>query len=149
MKSLKYKLPTLLKVWGEPAPDILVIHCGANDVGLVPVLAILKIIDEIFEFLHSHLPHTVITWSQLLPCVNWRYCTSTSNEAMERARKRINRYGAMAALKSGGHYVLHRELTTNPVDMALYDKDGVHLSSLGNDMFLNNPRAGVEQYVKS
>lgn len=143
LKSLKHKLGTLQKVWDGPKPDFILVHCGANDLGKLKVYSILRVIDDVMKFFKEHFPQSRIIWSQLLPRKNWRY--SKHVIAMENARKRINRYGATKVLESNGCYLLHPDLAI--FNETLFDNDGVHLSTLGNDLFLNQLRAGIDTFM--
>lgn len=142
LKSLKYKLGTFNKIWDGPCPDYILIHCGLNDLGKYTVFQCLRELDALMVDLKLYYPKARIVWSQLLPRKHWRF--SDNIAAMEKARKRLNRYGAMAAIKSGGFYILHPELCAHPMNDEMYGVDGVHLSDLGNDIFLNQLRAGFD-----
>lgn len=82
-----------------------------------------------------------LVWSQLLPRANWRF--SNNVRAMEKVRRRINRYGASTIIRLGGGYIEHQALVASNLSPEFYDNDGVHLSELGNDLFLAKLRAGV------
>lgn len=144
LKSLEGKLNTLIKVWDGKNPDYILLHVGANDIGKRGVFQILRQIDGLVSKIRQIFPSVCIVWSQLLPRTAWRY--SENHEAMERVRKRINRYGAMAVLKNGGCYLLHPDLMSDH-EQRLFADDGVHLSALGNDLFLNQIRAGFDLFL--
>jgi hypothetical protein len=49
---------------------------------------------------------------------------------------RLNRAAISVVMALGGGYIKHPQFITK--DDQLFDKDGVHLSTLGNDILLNN-----------
>ena len=143
LADLKKKLDTLSQV-NEP-PNILLLHCGGNDIGRYNVLKIRQMLTEISCFLSQRFPNTRIVWSQILPRQTWRF--STNNAAMHRARQRINGHAANLFIKMQGTYVKHPALQTMvPV---LYCADGVHLTLEGNKMFLKQIANAVKTLANS
>ena len=66
-----------------------IIHCGGNDIGLVPCGELLFHIKFTIAILSSMLPGTSLVWSSILPRMKWRYSENIRN--MEITRKRVNR----------------------------------------------------------
>ena len=124
-------------------PKYLVIHVGANYLGNKKVGYLRNEIKFILRGLLRIMPQTVLVWSQILPRFSWRY--SDNFEAMERCRRRLNNCIASFILKTGGCYIRHPELT-HP---ALFKDDGVHLTDLGNELFLNNIQGAIETFQRS
>ena len=85
------------------------------------------------EKVHSYLPNSSIVWSQILPRTNRRY--SESRNSMMTCRLGINSAIASFVLKNGGHYIKYPDILPNSTYLK---EDGVHLTDLGNDIFLNN-----------
>lgn len=143
LRDVRQKLDTLEKVWDGPQPQYILLHCGANDIGAIPVRKILREIDAILEFINTRFPQSRVIWSQLLPRIVWRL--STNVIAMEKARKRVNSYGARYVLQNGGCYLLHPQLSA--FNSELYDNDGVHLNFIGNNLFLDGLKSGLQVFL--
>lgn len=58
--------------------------------------------------------------------------------------KCINSYVATLVFQSGGAIIHHTDINPDP---ALFHSDGVHLSPLGNYIFLNSLQGGLEAIV--
>ena len=63
---------------------------------------------------------------------------------MERSRGRINSAAATEAIKLRGAYIKYPD-----VKHALLADDGVHLSALGYEMFLNTIQGALETFIDS
>ena len=77
-----------------------------------------------------------------MPRRNWKY--SMNCVAMEKTRKRINSLASRILLDLGGAYIKHPDITLE--SPSLYHEDGVHLSSLGNVIFLRGLQAGLTSF---
>lgn len=77
------------------------------------------------------LPYVQIIWLQILPRLSWR--ASKNTRALNRAAARINNFAGWLCLKSGGGYVKYPEIGCD--EPGLFNKDGVHLSRIGNELF--------------
>lgn len=129
----------------ENPPNFIVIHCGANDIGQVKTQKLLDRVRWDLRLLASVFPNTKLVWSFLLPRVAWRY--SKNVRAMEQSRNRVNRAAAKEILGCGGRLLRHTQFLGKPKQ--LYSRDGVHLSGLGNDIYLNNLQGALEYFVKN
>ncbi|KAJ8317263.1 hypothetical protein KUTeg_005167 [Tegillarca granosa] len=103
-------------------PNFLVLHCGGNDI------AEREVIKSIFRLF----PNTKLFFSQILPRLKWRH--ENNHVAVEKIRKRINSKIATYVVSQGGLYIRYPELTEKYI--GLFHDDQVHLSQLGNDIFL-------------
>ena len=72
----------------------------------------------------------------MLPRINWRF--SQDNNAMEKGRYRVNNAVASYVLRMGGLYIRYPEINRFS---NLFATDGVHLSTVGNNIFLNKIQA--------
>ncbi|XP_033759311.1 uncharacterized protein LOC117341555, partial [Pecten maximus] len=115
----------------EDIPQILVIHCGGNDIGQCVSCGLRHAIVKTLHKLMQLLPDTIFVWSQILPRLEWR--NEIVHEAVERVRPRVNSKVASYLTGLGGKYITYPELQDcNPE----FFVDKVHLSNLGNDIFL-------------
>ena len=117
----------------EP-PKILVIHCGGNSIGIMPLFHLRRQMKEAILKLHRMLPYTKLVWSQILSRLSWRY--SNNCKAINMAAVRLNNFAAWLCFKLGGSYIKYPEISWDATGM--FAKDGVHLSRLGNSIFLFN-----------
>ena len=122
---------------------MLVLHCGGNDVGQYSVADLRHYIKSQICYLKKKLPNTKIVWSQILPRGNWRY--SDNAKAMNRVRIRLNSAVATEAIRLNGGYIKYPDLVLSST--ALWSVDGVHLSDLGNDLFLNTLQSALESML--
>lgn len=90
------------------------------------------------------LPDTALVWSSILPRFKWRFSNNTG--AMETTRRRINRGMRSYLLKIGGYVIKHTDFEDKHV--GLFSVDGVHLSFIGNDVFLNQIQEALEMFFK-
>ena len=121
--------------------DIILIHCGANDVGEEPSgklmydmkVAISSLIIEI-------LPGCSIIFSEMSHRRTWRFSNSTHK--MEKTRKRVNRAARSFLLKQLGYVIKHPDFEDKY--RGLFAKDGVHLSCIGYAIFINTFQGALE-----
>lgn len=132
-----------LKKYEDP-PDYLLIHVGCNDIGNIKVGHLRNDIKNILQKLSKDMPSTKIIWSQMLPRIKWRY--SLNNAAMEKARRRVNNSIASHVLKSGGFYIRYPDILGKEI---FFKEDGVHLSDVGNNIFINTLQGGIEEFLSS
>lgn len=143
LDNVVYHVEELQKMQG--IPDVLLIHCGGNDIGQGgSLLEICELVKGTLKFIKQLLPHTLLVWSQILPRYNWR--SEFDSVDNNRARLRINRAAAHTTLKDlGGCYLTYPEISLNTPEMFL--GDGVHLSDLGNNVFLNYIQGAIETFT--
>lgn len=135
------KIKSLLKV--NDAPRYLILHCGANDVGNIPLKDLIQQMKMTLGRIKLLLPDTKLIWSQLLPRIKWKY--SVHMEAMNKAIQRLNNSIASEVIKNGGCYIKYPDIKA--ANELLFTLDGVHLSATGNNIFLNTICAALEQFV--
>ena len=136
-------MQTLRKL--EESPHVLMIHFGGNDLGAYSVGDLRIQLKLVLQNLHKMFPKTKLIWSQILPRKNWRY--SQNKKAMERSRARINSAIATETIKLGGAYVKYPDIKCASIE--LWADDGVHLSTLGNEIFLNTIQGALQSFVES
>lgn len=129
----------------EGPPQMLIIHCGANNIGTMSVRKLRNFMKFTISQIVKLMPCTLIVWSEMLPRLSWRYMVS--NIAAENARIRINSCIATFVIsqKRGGciRYPDIKQETTK-----LFS-DGVHLSELGNSLFVNTIQGGIYTFISS
>lgn len=116
----------------EQPPDIMVLHCGGNSIGTIKLHEFRSKIRETLHKLMEMLPTTKLVWSQILPRFKWRFSQNT--KAQNIAAERLNNFAAWICIQSGGGYLKYPEIGWNEPD--LFCEDGVHLSVMGNELFL-------------
>lgn len=144
LEEIYPKVKTLLKV--EDEPHMLVIHCGGNN---IPANKGSKSADlrfqlkEILGKLVKLLPSTILVWSQILPRLHWR--GGINQAAMDKIRLRVNSHVATYLLRSGGKYIRYPELHKD--NTGLFCGDKVHLSVMGNDLFLFRLQQALQAFL--
>lgn len=124
-------------------PNFLIIHCGGNSIGLSSTYELIFRMKEDVNRIIKMFPRTVIIWSQILPRLSWR--GHIEHYAMEKARRRVNNGVASYILGLGGKYLRYPDITDK--DCSFYLSDGVHLSDLGNKLFINTIKQGLMHFT--
>lgn len=129
----------------EQKPDILILHCSGNDLGQINTLTLRHRILSTIKKLRQELPDTFLVWSQILPRLKWRF--ELNHRAIERVRKRINSYVAKQVIQLGGGYIRYPEISE--MSKGLFAQDGVHLSFMGNELFLYRLQQAIQTFLSS
>ncbi|XP_041439796.1 uncharacterized protein LOC121400543 [Xenopus laevis] len=124
-------------------PDILVVHCGGNDLGRVSQRELIRVMRCDLERIMQLAPNVKIVFSEMVSRIHWRFVNTW--EAIERSRKVINKQSAGIVRKMGGFNVRHKYVVTG--DPGYYLKDGVHLSQVGLDIFVLGLQDGIERVL--
>lgn len=130
------KLATLLKV--EAPADFILLHVGGNDLGRTPLKILISTLCNLLIFIRQAMPSARIIWSEILPR-EWG-----QNRGLASARKRFNTFAVKKVKQHGGFYLRHRNLPFNNTN---YAEDGVHLTDVGNALFLDNIRVGFYHFL--
>ncbi|XP_052711627.1 uncharacterized protein LOC128185949 isoform X3 [Crassostrea angulata] len=129
-------------------PTILIIHCGGNNIGdpQNTLKGIQKFMKLTLSQIADLLPNTLIVWSHILPRSNWRQSLSTIEG--ENSRRRINSAIATFVLKKlNGASIKYPDIQIT--QKRLCRLDGVHLSDLGNNIYINSLKNAIVQFVTS
>ncbi|XP_053555368.1 mucin-17-like isoform X1 [Bombina bombina] len=118
--------------WGKP--HIIILHLGGNDVGAIPVLQLIKVMQADIGWLRVRIPGVMIGWSHIIPRLHWRHMSA--HTAAYRVRKKINASVAKTVTGSGGFVVRHEAISADRTE--LYRRDKVHLSDVGLDLFIGD-----------
>ncbi|XP_054837616.1 uncharacterized protein LOC129331223 [Eublepharis macularius] len=132
-------LPLLFEGRNPPPPHILVVHLGGNDLGMMKGVALSCQAQDDFREIMRRWPGVLIFWSAMLLRRVWR--EALDHRAVERARRMANRALFRAMTRGLGIYLPHPQIRAESAD--LYRGDGVHLSTSGNAIFLNDLRQGL------
>ncbi|XP_062607108.1 uncharacterized protein LOC134268883, partial [Saccostrea cucullata] len=142
-KKLFPRIQLLLRY--ELSPDVLIVHCGGNDIGNVPLLDLRVMMKETIQMIQSKPPNTIMGWSHILPRSSWRYSKNVKSQNL--AVKRINSFMSKLFVVNNGFYISYPEISLD--SNGLFIKDGVHLSDHGNDIFLYNLQSKLQQVCSS
>lgn len=145
MSALNLKRTVARMISYEDYPSVLVCHCGANDIGKIPLANLRELLCKELAAIQQMLPRTLIVWSQLLPRSAWRF--SDNVRAMQNSLVRVNSRISTFIIGLGGAYIKYPDLAV--VTPELYKDDGVHLTPLGNDLFLNTLQGAIESFIQS
>ena len=126
-------------------PDILIIHCGGNDIGTVSIRKLRVKFNMFIKYLFDVFPDTLIVWSQILPRLYWRHMLSSI--AAEQTRQRLNNYVSARVLQQGGAFIKYPEL--QKYSCKLYEVDGVHLSRVGYGIFISTIQGALYLFINS
>ncbi|XDV26044.1 hypothetical protein PO909_029848 [Leuciscus waleckii] len=129
-----------------PAPDILIIHLGGNSLCQEgrDRLGFLREITRDLGTCFEMFPSTRFVFSHILPRLYWRGQTGRSGYGVERGRRWINGKVAgflaerqMRCIRQRNNCTSHR------------CRDGVHLSTEGNQLLLSNLREALRVELQS
>lgn len=131
----------------QPLPQILIIQLGSNDLGIVKGKELIELIRCDILRLRTLYPDLKLIWSEIL---QRRYWHNANNQvAIETSRKRVN-----LAIKNiflneiqKGCIIRHPNITVK--EKSLFRYDGVHLSDVGNNIYLNNIQGALEAFAIS
>lgn len=120
----------------HPAPAMVVIHLGGNDLVTWSQSKLLKKIKTDLRYMASVFPDAQVIWSDILPRQAWRGVESSveSLRKLDQKRKRINRIGRQVTLSLNGKGISHELDFATP---GIFRPDSVHLTRIGNAIFLN------------
>ncbi|MEW8547622.1 MAG: SGNH/GDSL hydrolase family protein [Candidatus Thiodiazotropha sp.] len=130
------------------SPSMIVMHLGGNDIDNSNTCKIIKHLKANVRYLFCNFPQALIVWTYILPRFQWRN-TDNSEESllkMDKKRKRINRQIKEWVLSwPNGRVILHKDITCDTPGFFL--PDGVHLSDIGNDMYLLTLQDAITSFL--
>lgn len=124
-------------------PDIVAINLGGNDLTSSSLTKLRNVIAREIRYLRSALPQARIIWVDILQRLSWM--GDYPQQIVERKRRRINRWGRQQ-VKAGGQW----DILTIDIDSStpgFYAHDGVHLSLVGLEFYLDSLRDVLLKYV--
>lgn len=140
LNRVRSHIRTMLNL--EDLPHIIIVHVGGNDIGQTQVGILRNQLKNLFSWLADLIPGALLVWSQILPRRTWRY--SDNNDALDKARCRINSSVGSFVTKSGGGYIRYPDIKANNRFLKV---DGVHLTPLGNNILLNTIQGALEVFL--
>ncbi|XP_063289894.1 uncharacterized protein LOC134574724 [Pelobates fuscus] len=85
---------------GGSAPDIVLLHGGGNDLGLIPQRELVRRMKRDVDRLLDLVPGVVVVWSEMVPRFTWRHARDPA--AVARCRGKVNRAMASFVRRLGG-----------------------------------------------
>lgn len=130
--DLKAKIQFLMMHMSTPL--MIVIHVGGNSVVEKKLGTIIRSIDRDISYIASLFPSTLLVWSDILPRRTWRGAQASEFGAMNNKLRRMNTAGRKATTKTERGRIISYDIHAS--EGGLFRQDGVHLSPVGNDLFL-------------
>ncbi|KAJ8314760.1 hypothetical protein KUTeg_006910 [Tegillarca granosa] len=125
-----------------PCPQYLVKQLGSNDL-VSRASGVLRWEMKLYLLSLSKLPNTTAVWSCILPRQFWY--GARSQVAIDNVRKRTNREISIYILKLVGRVITQSDLSDK--ETGCYRFDGIHLSDIGNDIYLNALQGALESFL--
>lgn len=119
---------------GRSAPDILVVHCGGNDLGSMTSVKLVAAMKEDLNRIHLRYPNMKIHFSAINQRCKWK--SGVKPGKIDKGRRFVNNVMATFVSGLGGSFVEHPHIHFETPELFLRDK--VHLSERGMDIFLDS-----------
>lgn len=116
----------------QSPPDILVVHAGGNDLGLMSANKLASIMMKELMQLHAEFPSMTIAYS----CINEQQWWGHGPWRADNDRKAINKCMRKAVGNFDGEVIEHPRLRR--LDKKMFLADGVHFTKKGNGIFVNS-----------
>lgn len=117
---------------GAP-PDVIIIHLGGNDLTIRSGKSLIIQITADLTTLQEHFPSARLIWSNIIQRKTWRACCDSRK--IDRSRWGVNREVSRTMRNGLGAVIEHPQFRMERPD--LYRSDGVHLSEVDLNIFLN------------
>ena len=127
-------IPQLLPEIPSPAPSVLVVHIGTNDMVQVEEFSFRQGIVLFMRSCATLFPHDKLIWSDILRLLH--YFGARSQTGLERKHHTLNRWARSPVSWFGVSNLHHPQFRWT--ESALYRFDAVHLSPTGNRLFREN-----------
>ncbi|XP_075691310.1 uncharacterized protein LOC142659255 [Rhinoderma darwinii] len=147
MKSLRWVClkPTVVRYLRvDRPPDILIVHAGGDDLGIIPLRVLSK--DIKFDMLRMKdlFPGAIVVWSEIVNRPKWP--VAKSQKGLEHARIKVNKEVSKNLASNGAVVIRHRKLEGDSAH--LFEEDGVHLNSTGNDIWCIDIQEGIDEALQ-
>ena len=128
----------------RPRSQVLLIQLGSNDLAILKSNELIELIRLDVLRLQVLFPELILIWSEILPRRYWHF--ADNQVLLENTRKRTNT-AVKGIFKSDiGKGFIIRNPNILSKEISLYRYDGVHLSNVGNDAYLNNIKGALEAF---
>ncbi|XP_053111170.1 uncharacterized protein LOC128327057 isoform X2 [Hemicordylus capensis] len=127
-----------------PAPQVLILHLGENDLGQRTGLSIVRQASTDFKVLREWIPGLRILWVKWLQRRVWSGVSS--GLGMEKAQRKASAAIGRLVREAGGAVLFQPGIAARFPE--LYWPDGVHLSQSGCDLYLRNIREGLAKFLR-
>ena len=119
---------------GRAAPDVLLVHCGGNDLGDISSAKLVAAMKEDLHQLHLHHPRMKIVFSAITQRCRWK--AGAHPGKIDKGRRFVNSVMATFVTGLSGSFIDHPHIKFDTPGLFLDDK--VHLTNRGMDIFLNS-----------
>ena len=136
-----HNLVQTLRKQTDPAPDVLVIHLGGNNIGVTGKKRLMREMRADIGWILVHYPRTKVLFSSIVQRRAYRPLRAGARSyPLERARRCVNS-GMYAHMAEIGHGWIDNSNIRH--DSTCYHIDRVHLNHGGNDLLLQNFHIGL------
>ncbi|XP_053258198.1 uncharacterized protein LOC128420587 isoform X2 [Podarcis raffonei] len=125
-------------------PKALIVQLGENDLGQRSGKDLAVSMMKDFDKLAALFPGLTLIWSEMLVRRHWQ--DFSRPRGINKTRRTINRRVAEKAQLLNGRVIRHPNITYKQED--LFHNDGVHLSDLGNDVWLADLIKGIKDWLQ-
>lgn len=115
-------------------PDVLLIHCGGNDLGNIASVKIGEAVKVDLHHLHVQYPGMRIIFSGITQRCRWK--AGANPAKINKAHKFVNSVMATYVHGLNGSFIHHPAIRFDTPGLFLHD--GVHFTTQGNDVLLNS-----------
>lgn len=127
-----------------PKPDLLIVHCGGNDLGTLTGVGLEMLLKDTFEQLMALFPQTALVYSNICQRQKWRWSNQFCPQ-IEKSRKHVNKSVSAYMRDHGMGSLYNNNLRYYMQD--IYRGDGVHFSDEGNRIFTLNLKMCIGTYL--
>lgn len=122
----------------NPAPTIMIIHVGSNDLGRYGAKQCRQALDDALTTARELLPGCHIYFSSIIPRLFYYGYGRTvhSQSAIDKVRKSLNKYGRRKIRRMhNASFIMHNFIAQ---EHQYFNRDGIHLSDSGCDILIQS-----------
>lgn len=133
-------IPSLqLDVALRSPPKIIIIHLGGNDITSHTIGGIARLIKQGIRYLRAAFPRKILVWVDILPRLNWGVAGDSLAAIHDKVR-RVNIQGHKFISKGVGVQFHVLKVGIDGQTRGFFREDGVHLSAVGLEFYLDSLR---------
>lgn len=140
MDMLKRHIELLMTL--EDIPAYIVVHIGGNDLGETRLGLLHYKLKRFMMWLSHKMPLTQLIFSQIVQRPIGTIHPTIKK--IDKCRRRLNGSIGSLMVKNGGCYIHYPDIRKTA---QFISADGVHLTALGNGIFLNTLQGALEKFV--